>query len=180
MIFYNSRELSNKLNVNIAKWKRWVREFLPPDPLGGLQSGYARQFNLKEAFRVFLGGYLVSALKFTIPEARQILKDLDSWLKTEGFYALQPQNNAKAINGSHALRIYIFGGVDQEFAFLIQRIKGSEIIEQVKSHVDHYDQEVMSTQEDPLSGGVIAGGRILFIGTLYVKHFLKQVLQDTK
>jgi hypothetical protein len=84
--FYTSRELSHIFNINLAKWKRWSREFLPPDPLGGLQSGYARQYNLNEAFTVFLGGHLVGDLKFTIPESRQILSDLRQWLIEHGFY----------------------------------------------------------------------------------------------
>ena len=48
--FYTNKELSRTFSINLAKWKRWSREFLPPDPLGGLQSGYARQYNLDEAF----------------------------------------------------------------------------------------------------------------------------------
>jgi hypothetical protein len=84
--FYNNRELSDILGVNRAKWKRWSREFLPPDPLGGLQSGYARQYNLNEAFSVYLGGLLVGELKFTIPESRKILNDLNTWLTEHGFY----------------------------------------------------------------------------------------------
>ena len=84
--FYTNQELSQKLNITLARWKRWSREFLPPDPLGGLQSGYARQYNPDEAFTVFLGGYLVGDLKFTIPEARLILHDLHHWLVEHTFY----------------------------------------------------------------------------------------------
>ena len=84
--FYNSRQLSQKLGVNLAKWKRWSREFLPPDPLGGLQSGYARQYNPNEAFTVYLAGHLVAELKFTVPEARQIINDLSRWLVEHKFY----------------------------------------------------------------------------------------------
>lgn len=84
--FYTNRELSRRLDINLARWKRWSREFLPPDPLGGMQSGYARQYNPNEAFKVKLGGHLVADLKFTIPEAKQILKDLDNWLAEKGFY----------------------------------------------------------------------------------------------
>ncbi len=71
---------------NLARWKRWSREFLPPDPLGGMQSGYARQYHPDQAFRVHLGGHLVAELKFTIPEAKRILKDVDDWLAANGFY----------------------------------------------------------------------------------------------
>jgi hypothetical protein len=59
---------------------------LPPDPLGGLQSGYARQYNPDQAFTVFLGGYLVGELKFAIPEVRVILHDLHDWLVAHKFY----------------------------------------------------------------------------------------------
>jgi hypothetical protein len=84
--FYTNQELAQKLDIKLARWKRWSREFLPPDPLGGLQSGYARQYNIDEAFNVFLGGYLVGELKFAIPEARQIMHDLRGWLLDRGFY----------------------------------------------------------------------------------------------
>ena len=84
--FYLNKELSQAFRVNHAKWKRWSREFLPPDPLGGLQSGYARQYNLDEAFTVYLGGHLVGELKYTIPESRQILSDLHEWLIDHKFY----------------------------------------------------------------------------------------------
>ena len=84
--FYTSREISKRLGINLARWKRWSREFLPPDPLGGLQSGYARQYNPNEAFTVFMAGYLVATLKFSIPEARTIMRDLDDWLVSGGYY----------------------------------------------------------------------------------------------
>ena len=84
--FYANRELSKRFDIKLSRWKRWSREFLPPDPLGGLQSGYARQYNIDQAFCVYFGGYLVAELKFTIPEARLILKDLQQWLVEKGYY----------------------------------------------------------------------------------------------
>ena len=54
--------------------------------MGGLQSGYARQYNPDEAFTVYLGGHLVGNLKFTIPDARLILHDLRQWLVNHEFY----------------------------------------------------------------------------------------------
>ena len=84
--FYTNKQLSQSFNINLAKWKRWSREFLPPDPLGGLQSGVARQYNPNEAFTVYLGGHLVRDLKFTIPETKKILNDLRQWLLDHNFY----------------------------------------------------------------------------------------------
>jgi len=84
--FFINRKLADVFNTNLAKWKRWSREFLPPDPLGGMQSGYARQYHPDQAFTVRLGGYLVAEMKYSIPEARQILEDLHEWLRENGFY----------------------------------------------------------------------------------------------
>ena len=78
--YYSARLLAHKLHIPLNRWKRWAREFLPPDPLGGLQSGYARQYSLQDAFTVYLGGYLVSRLGFAIPESRRILDDLKDFL----------------------------------------------------------------------------------------------------
>jgi hypothetical protein len=82
---FTARELAECLGINPAKWKRWVREFLPPDPLAGMQSGYARQFYVNDAFTVFLAGHLVAELKFSISDARTILKDLSPWMRESGF-----------------------------------------------------------------------------------------------
>jgi len=83
--YFTNRELSQKLEIKLAKWKRWSREFLPPDPLGGLQSGFARHYHPDEAFSVYLGGCLVADLNFSIPETRHILSDLETWLEKQGF-----------------------------------------------------------------------------------------------
>ena len=95
--FYSNRELSQKLEINLARFKRWSREFLPPDPLGGMQSGYARQYSIDNAFTVYLGGQLVSELKYTIPEAKKILADLKNWLKEKDFY-INTENSKKTGN----------------------------------------------------------------------------------
>lgn len=80
--FYSNRELSERLAIRLSKWKRWSREFLPPDPLGGMQSGYARQYSLDQAFSVYLCGHLVADLHFRIPEANQIVRELNPWINT--------------------------------------------------------------------------------------------------
>ncbi len=84
--YFTNRQLAAGLGINLARWKRWSREFLPPDPLGGLQSGVARDYSIDDALAVYLGGGLVSGLSFTIPQARQILRDLDPWLTGAGVY----------------------------------------------------------------------------------------------
>ncbi|MDL2275217.1 hypothetical protein LJC22_03715 [Desulfosarcina sp. OttesenSCG-928-G10] len=87
--YYTNREISEKLSINPARWKRWSRVFLPPDPLGGMQSGYARQYLYGDLFIVFLGGHLLTHHKQTVPEARQVISDLTSWMKKTGFLDLK-------------------------------------------------------------------------------------------
>jgi hypothetical protein len=84
--YFTSRDCSEKLGINLARWKRWSRAFLAPDPLGGQQSGYARQFSIDQVLTVHLGGMLISELKFSLPEALQILGDLKNWLGASGIY----------------------------------------------------------------------------------------------
>ena len=131
--FYTNRELSHKLGINLAKWKRWSREFLPPDPLGGMQSGFARQYSPDEAFIVHLGGHLVANLKFSIPQVKQILKDLNRWLSEHGFF-FDAKANAELVEGIYGLikkyRIYIFRKKDfhegkDDFIFKIRGIISS-------------------------------------------------------
>ena len=104
--FYTNKELSQKFNVNLARWKRWSREFLAPDPLGGLQSGYARQYNPDEAFTVVLGGHLLGDLKFSVPETKQILIDLHQWLVDHDFYFFFSKTSESARNPTPAVNYY--------------------------------------------------------------------------
>jgi len=83
--YFTNRELAERFDIKLARWKRWSREFLPADPLGGMQSGYARQYSPDDAFNLYLAGHLVSGLKFSIPAARKILQDLDEPLSNLGF-----------------------------------------------------------------------------------------------
>jgi hypothetical protein len=83
ILLLNNRDLARRLGINLARWKRWSREFLPPDPLAGRQSGYARQYYLEDAFRTYLGGHLVAHLNLSVGDARQILEDLGRWMAQE-------------------------------------------------------------------------------------------------
>ncbi len=93
--YYTNREISEKLEINLARWKRWSRSFLPPDPLGGMQSGYARQYLFKDLFKVYLGGHLLSHLKLSVSDSCHVLADLSPWLKKNGFYDLNGANGER-------------------------------------------------------------------------------------
>lgn len=107
--YFTNREIARKLDINLARWKRWSRSFLPPDPLGGLQSGYARQYIFKDLFKVFLGGHLLSHLKLSVPETQQVLTDLSPLLKKKGFLDLNGsiELDVKNITRRAPCRIYL-------------------------------------------------------------------------
>ena len=126
--YYSNREISEKLEINLARWKRWSRSFLPPDPLGGMQSGYARQYAFKDLFKVYLGGHLLSHLKLSVPESQQVLMDLSPWLKKNGFLDLNGLNGTAAeMGGKSNFRIYFCpvrtagGKTGTGFCYLIRK-----------------------------------------------------------
>jgi hypothetical protein len=106
--YYTNREISEKLEINLPRWKRWSRSFLPPDPLGGMQSGYARQYAFKDLFKVYLGGHLLSHLKLSVPDSQQVVTELSPWLKKNGFFDLNGPDGTAAERGgkSNGYRIY--------------------------------------------------------------------------
>lgn len=81
---YTYRELSEMQKINLAKLKRWGREFLPPDASSGQQQGIARTLSADESFHLYLAGFLVSHTKFSIPEAKIIIEDIKDFLFMRG------------------------------------------------------------------------------------------------
>ena len=128
--YFTNREIAEKLDINLARWKRWSRSFLPPDPLGGLQSGYARQYVFKDLFKVYLGGYLVSHLKLSVIDAQTVLADLSPWLKKKGFLELNGsvEKVKENVGCEHPYQIFLRPlTVDNEketsaFGYLVHRI----------------------------------------------------------
>jgi hypothetical protein len=126
--YFTNRQLSESFGVNLAKWKRWSREFLPPDPLGGLQSGYARQYSPDDAFQLFLAGYLVSAAGFTIPDTRQVLQDLHVLMEASGFRfdpAASDRTDSRnpAQKAAVDIRVWIQSGKATRMHYRIQSIE---------------------------------------------------------
>jgi len=144
--YFTNRELSQKLEIKLAKWKRWSREFLPPDPLGGLQSGYARHYHPDEVFSVYLGGCLVADLKFSIPEAKRVLSDLETWLEKNGFrFNAEPPQKQSASELAKRYLIRVLRNKEQEFWYEIRGIVAHEkqIYQDVKLNTELYEKTVI-------------------------------------
>lgn len=174
MIYFQSKYLAAKFKINLAKWKRWSREFLPPDPLGGLRSGYPRQFSHKEAFCVYLAGYLVSGLKFTVPETRRILADLDAWLRKQRYFALP---NGTNVNGKAVDRcIYIFQDGSHSLRYLIRSANDKSPIQSAENAAGIENLKSIGPAIGKVDPEPVFGARLLMIDHLY--HFFLGRLRD--
>lgn len=171
MIYFDSKYLSKSLQINTAKWKRWSREFLPPDPLGGYQSGYARQFSYRDAFRVFLGGYLVSVMRLTIPEARQVLTDLDAWMKKREFYSLPDDSVNAAAEADH---VYIYELGKGRFAYAVRTITARPQADAKGNCSESFILKKIGAAADLLTEAGTTHARIVLIRELH-RHFLEAV-----
>ena len=86
---FTSKKIAQILNESQSKARRWVKDFLPPDPDIGLRSGKTRQHGLNDVFSVFLGGYLVTGMGFSVSDAKIILDDIRPRLAREGLLPLR-------------------------------------------------------------------------------------------
>ena len=172
MIYFKSKYLAEKLHINLAKWKRWSREFLDPDPLGGYRSGVARQFSFRDAFRVFLGGHLVGVLNFTIPQAGHILLDLDPWLKENQIYAWPipaaspPEKTRRCI--------YIFELGADRYGYAIRSIVSQDKSASDRLHEEVYTLELVGWSKKSYAQGRFTHARMIDVDALH-HHFLHRV-----
>ncbi len=180
--FYNNRELADKLSINLAKWKRWSREFLPPDPLGGMQSGYTRQYSIDDAFKVFLGGHLVSAIKYTIPEAKKILHDLQEWLAGVGIYqnsGRDLENNTGPVTAVNRYIIFIqpqpaVSGQPIDFLYSIRGIIADTTVRHkaILVRQERYIETLIPPQESERAVSETAGVKVFNI-TAVLQQFVE-------
>jgi hypothetical protein len=170
--------LSEKLGFNIARWKRWSREFLPPDPLAGQQAGYARQYYVDNAFTVFVGGHLVAELGFAIPEARLILSELKTWMKSRGFQ-FDPRGKRQKRSGIDAhvksYAIHIRASRDRQFKIYARGTIGRSDADYEGFPVNKevfVDQPITSINDAAQQAASQANEKVLLISEL-LDHFSK-------
>jgi hypothetical protein len=178
--YFISKDLSQKLGINVAKWKRWSREFLPPDPLGGYQSGYARQYSIDDAFRVFLGGYLVTELNLPIPESRNVLAYLEEWLAEKGFLSLRDPMVDQNSQETPFVEEYVISVIDgKEKNTSRYRIKA--ILSRTCTNLngvpilqEKYQEKSLATQNELNEGDFEC---VLTVKTLFITRLLKQFVK---
>jgi hypothetical protein len=190
--FYLNRELSIRLGFRLSRWKRWSREFLPPDPLGGLQSGFARQYSLPEAFQVYLGGHLVADLKVSIPETKIILEDLKEWVTTQFFSYPSVEKQSSVQQSVKEYRIYIFMNSEptqavKSHSYMVRRVidqershgKGARIV--TERYIENWlkEGETVSEPDRPDDVPYWLAARILYITKVY-QVFTEHLQEEVK
>jgi hypothetical protein len=96
---------AEKLDIPLSKIRRWTKEFLPPDPLATRRSGYTRKFTENDGFIVYVSGFLVSNLDFSFASARDIMKELSSWIYKIGLLPNIP-SSAKRLGVDSKIQDY--------------------------------------------------------------------------
>lgn len=146
--------LSKKTNIPHTKIKRYVREFLPPDLKATIQSGYTREFDIDEAFKVYIGAYLVSFFKFTLHEAKNIISDITPWMVEKGYSPLTKWNERKELDrmksdGVELWDIMIMEIASGGFAYTAKGVyKHTTAIENGrKMHIEKYFIEAIKPEE---------------------------------
>lgn len=158
---FTYRELSEKLDINLAKLKRWGREFLPPDYSAGQGQGVARILSIDEAFIIFLSGHLVSSLKYSIPDTKIIMELLIPWL-TEKRLMPSAFSIKNEVRNHWELKIY-FDTENNDFLFTAsgclkvvlykekkERHKGFSIIK--RRVAEEKIQETISRHDESIKG----------------------------
>lgn len=171
---YTNKELSEKLGINLAKWKRWSREFLPPDPLGGMQSGFTRQYYFNDAFHVMLGGHLVGDLRFSVYEARMIIEALKDWLAEKGFYMHPGQlpETQHASSETITYRIFIQYHPEKkqmDFSYRIRGVLSDTPVQQndMAARDERYIETIIRSGDRPSVDDGVVFEKLLDITALY-------------
>lgn len=151
MIIITNRVLEKATGFTHTQIKRWAVAFLQPDKTSGQHAGVSRTYNFEQSMRIYLGGYLVRDLKFTLTEARQILNDLSKWLEKKGWtvsewvkFRESKLNRGCVANCEYPflnLSIDIGVGSDGTFFYNAKIIFKQELIKEPNKYRDEYDLE---------------------------------------
>ena len=71
------KEVSKETGVNLAKLKRWGREFLPADCMAGQSQGVPRFLTKSQVETLLIAGRMVSELKCQISDIRKIFSEIE-------------------------------------------------------------------------------------------------------
>jgi len=84
---FTSREIIERLDFDIYRWRQLTRQFLPADPEAGRRSGKTRLFPLEDILLVEFADRLLKA-QFPSNSVKQILTSLKSYFVKNKYFPL--------------------------------------------------------------------------------------------
>lgn len=173
---FSNKTMAVILGESQTKTRRWAKEFLPLDPKKGLRSGKTRRHSLNNLFMVFLGGYLVNDMGFSVSASKTILTDLRPWMERVGLLPAGKANfGTKNQNGNNVERydIYImFTGKPLAFCYefrgVIRELKDPHGIVRSQYTVE-FSRGTRITETNP----IIDHARILSISNLLYRFQMR-------
>jgi len=82
---FTAKHIAKAIKRTLKQVKRWRVQFLGHDEKTGRWSGKERKDALDEAFKVSLGGSLITNWKFTAEEAKKVVNEVSAWLEKKDF-----------------------------------------------------------------------------------------------
>ena len=154
---------------------------MPPDPLGGMQSGYARQYTVDDAFIVYLAGHLVNQMHFSIPDTRQVLEGLTGWLKDCGFLGFHESHPFSSdLNFNNPVEIMILkDNISGKPVFLIRRMIERSMAggEDAGIFQDQYSLTCIPPDMVPEILEPVLSAKIIFISKMFLE-FVRRLELD--
>ena len=92
---YTSIELAKALDIYDQRWRRWSRWFLGPDEGAGRGQGRTRTYTYRQAFKVWICGYLLERRNLPKDEAKIFGAKLFKWFENNGFLDQSPKPEVK-------------------------------------------------------------------------------------
>ncbi len=150
-----NRDLFEAFEVIESTWKRWSREFLPPDPSAGKSKGKAREYNQDEAFMIWFGGQLLVAKQMSVVEAKDVVKALGIYMDNQGFIPIETALDAMRESNDHSWGLvvirHITGVVVQ--IKVIHKISPPDVTKdgeklKIKYTETHSTEQILSTRSE--------------------------------
>lgn len=174
-----NRLLADRLGFPYSSVRRWSKEFLGADSKARQRSGYRRLMSSDEAFKIFLLGHLIQNLGFAVDDAKQIVKDLEPWLKRKGIFPesnyAEIEPNCKADEKVKLYKIRIQRSTSGFSYIAIGEVGFEEITEDnITIHRESYTTEVIKP------GGATFGYPSIFEPEILLSIFLQEMLGAEK
>jgi hypothetical protein len=143
-LLLTNQALADITGIPYGKIRRHVKETLPPDLRATIQSGYAREYSLRDAYYIYLVVHMVAGLKVTAPEAKIIIDSVRDWLTEKNLFPGEDEIHwERTLDEGYEILIQREGSDSGFCCVAVKRLK-KELIEAPATYREEYTQERIS------------------------------------